>query len=331
VRYSPREEALLRKYARGGTVSNPTVPSEEPEGEEKGRVVRFLEAAAQELPSAMLENVKGYSDLASKYLTWKFGGMPVEDQMNFARSLPSALREAAVNAIQSAKELPEKIRTATPESAGEFTGRVLAGELTDPMRVGRAARAVTKPVMSKITEPPSSFEDLWHGSSKPEFERFDPNVKGEFTGRGALGPGHYIGEKGYAEGFAGRGIPNYEPPPGGSLTQWKPNIKKSLYFDDEGFTPNTPRANAANRKAFEAVKKVDPELAYRVFKFKGDRVVAINHDKLVYDADGKPQLSQDDFVRAMDIAGIDSVVDLVPGKGVHQVMVRKSENLSRLK
>jgi hypothetical protein len=126
------------------------VPSEEPEGEEKGRVVRFLEAAAQELPSAMLENVKGYSDLASKYLTWKFGGMPIEDQMNFARSLPSALREAAVNAIQSAKELPEKIRTATPESAGEFTGRVLAGELTDPMRVGRAARAVTNPVMSKI-------------------------------------------------------------------------------------------------------------------------------------------------------------------------------------
>ena len=190
----------------------------------------------------------------------------------------------------------------------------LIGENVTPGMRGRGA-----PV-ARITEPERALSDLWHGSGNPAFERFDPAIKGTYARMPALGPGHYIGEKGYAEGFVG---------PQGSLTKWKPNIKKSLYFDDEGFTPNTPRANAANRKAFEAVKKVDPELAYKVFKFDKGRIVAIHLRELKQSPEGKPFLDYSVGQRAMDIAGIDSVVD-ASRRGVAQVMVRDPANLQRV-
>ena len=192
-------------------------------------------------------------------------------------------------------------------------GELLGENVTPGMR-GRGA-----PV-ARITEPERALSDLWHGSGNPAFERFDPAIKGTYARMPALGPGHYIGEKGYAEGFVG---------PQGSLTKWKPNIKKSLYFDDEGFTPNTPRANAANRKAFEAVKKVDPELAYKVFKFDKGRIVAIHLRELKQSPEGKPFLDYSAGQRAMDIAGIDSVVD-ADQRGVAQVMVRDPANLQRV-
>ena len=191
----------------------------------------------------------------------------------------------------------------------------LIGENVTPGMRGRGA-----PV-ARITEPERALSDLWHGSGNPAFERFDPAIKGTYARMPALGPGHYIGEKGYAEGFVG---------PQGSLTKWKPNIKKSLYFDDEGFTPNTPRANAANRKAFEAVKKVDPELAYKVFKFDKGRIVAIHLRELKQSPEGEPFLDYSVGQRAMDIAGIDSVVD-ASRRGVAQVMVRDPANLQRVK
>lgn len=175
--------------------------------------------------------------------------------------------------------------------------------------------------ISQITEPPNKFKDLWHGSPNPAFEKFDPTVKGEFSRMPALGPGSYIGVKPYAEGFAGDA---------GSLTKWEPTISKSLYFDDESFTPNTPRANAANRQAFEAVKKVDPDLAHRVFAFDKGKIKRINRAKLSWDENGKPFNDYSDFVRAMDIAGIDSVVDIAPNGSVHQVMVRNPANLKRV-
>jgi len=177
-----------------------------------------------------------------------------------------------------------------------------------------------KPPVARITEPERALGDLWHGSGNPAFERFDPAIRGDYSRMPALGPGHYIGEKGYAEGFVG---------PKGSLTKWKPSLKNSLYFDDEGFTPNTPRANAANKKAFEAVKKADPDLAYRVFAFDKGRIAGIRRSALKKDAEGNPFLDYSDFVRAMDIAGIDSVVDVTP-RGVAQVMVRDPTNLQRV-
>ena len=192
-------------------------------------------------------------------------------------------------------------------------GELIGENITLGMR-GRGA-----PV-ARITEPERALSDLWHGSGNPAFERFDPAIKGTYARMPALGPGHYIGEKGYAEGFVG---------PQGSLTKWKPNIKKSLYFDDEGFTPNTPRANAANRKAFEAVKKVDPELAYKVFKFDKGRIVAIHLRELKQSPEGKPFLDYSVGQRAMDIAGLDSVVD-ASRRGVAQVMVRDPANLQRV-
>ncbi len=241
---------------------------------------------------------------------------------------PVATARALVEAARQIRTDPgivlEMLRAARQKA---MSGSLGLGELIgENLTPGVRNRA---PMMSRITEPERAFGDLWHGSHNPAFERFDPNVKGEFSNRGVLGPGHYIGEKGYAEVFAGR-IPGYESPTGASLTKWKPTIKKSLYFDSEGFAPNTARANAANRRAFQAVKKVDPELAYRVFQFKGDRVAGISSSELKIDANGKPYMDQSDFVRAMDIAGIDSVVDLIPGKGVSQVMVRDPANLQRV-
>lgn len=192
-------------------------------------------------------------------------------------------------------------------------GELVGENITPRVRGGGAP-------VARITEPERALGDLWHGSGNPAFERFDPAIKGTYARMPALGPGHYIGEKGYAEGFVG---------PQGSLTKWKPNIKKSLYFDDEGFTPNTPRANAANRKAFEAVKKVDPELAYKVFKFDKGRIVAIHLRELKQSPEGEPFLDYSVGQRAMDIAGIDSVVD-ASRRGVAQVMVRDPANLQRV-
>lgn len=191
----------------------------------------------------------------------------------------------------------------------------LIGENVTPGLRGRGVP------MQRITEPERALGDLWHGSPNPAFERFDPNVKGAYSKMPALGPGSYVGAKAYAEGFVADK---------GSLTKWKPNIKKSLYFDDEGFTPNTPRANAANRKAFEAVKKVDPELAYNVFGIdKKGQIKGIRRSKLMYDENGNPFNDYSDFIRAMDIAGIDSVVDVSPKGQVQQVMVRDPANLRR--
>lgn len=226
-----------------------------------------------------------------------------------------ALIEAARQLGTDPRIVLDMLRAARQKAmSGSLGLGELIGENVTPGFRGKPA-----PV-ARITEPASAFEDLWHGSPKPPFEQFDPAVQGEYSRMPALGPGHYVGEKGYAEGFVG---------PEGSLTKWKPSVKKSLYFDDEGFTPSTPRANAANRKAFEAVKKVDPELAYKVFKFDKGRIVAINRRDLKQTPEGKPFLDYSDFQRAMDIAGIDSVVD-VTLRGVAQVMVRDPANLRRV-
>lgn len=226
-----------------------------------------------------------------------------------------ALIEAARQIGTDPRIVLDMLRAARQKAmSGSFGLGELIGENIMPRVRGRGA-----PV-ARITEPERALGDLWHGSSNPAFERFDPAVKGAYSRMPALGPGYYIGEKGYAEGFVG---------PKGSLTKWKPTLKNSLYFDDESFTPNTPRANAANRKAFEAVKKVDPELAYKVFKFDKGRIVAIHLSELKEDAQGQPFLDYSAGQRAMDIAGIDSVVDVTP-RGIAQVMVRNPANLQRV-
>ena len=232
---------------------------------------------------------------------------------------PVATAQALIEAARQLGTAPavilDMLRAARQRAmSGSLGLGELIGENVTPGMRGRGA-----PV-ARITEPERALSDLWHGSGNPAFERFDPAIKGTYARMPALGPGHYIGEKGYAEGFVG---------PQGSLTKWKPNIKKSLYFDDEGFTPNTPRANAANRKAFEAVKKVDPELAYKVFKFDKGRIVAIHLRELKQSPEGEPFLDYSVGQRAMDIAGIDSVVD-ASRRGVAQVMVRDPANLQRV-
>lgn len=271
--------------------------------------MRLPEPVSRFVPRRELENLSiglGRGQTAAMEGTRQLLTQPV--------ATAQALIEAARQLGADPRIVLDMLRAARQKAmSGSLGLGELIGENVTPTMRGRGA-----PV-ARITEPASAFEDLWHGSRNPAFEQFDPAAQGEFSKMPALGPGHYIGEKGYAEGFVG---------PEGSLTKWKPNVKKSLYFDDEGFTPSTPRANAANRKAFEAVKKVDPELAYKVFKFDKGRIVAINRRDLKQTPEGKPFLDYSDFQRAMDIAGIDSVVDVTP-RGVAQVMVRDPANLRR--
>ena len=158
VVYSEKERQLLERYADGGAVKRPTLPADrsagyKQEGEEDGRLLRFFEAAARELPSAIKQNVTSNSDLASKYLKFKFGMMSPEEAMLVARMLPDSLKAMAANAIQFAKEAPRAVAEATPESAGKFAGQFLGAELADPTRIGRVAGAVTKPVMSQVVKP----------------------------------------------------------------------------------------------------------------------------------------------------------------------------------
>jgi len=195
VVYSPQEEMLLAKYASGGGVSRPTLPADryagyKQEGESDDRLIRFFEAAARELPTAIKQNATSNADLAAKYLKFKFGAMKPDEMMDVARALPEKLKGAAVAAMQAVKEAPRAVAEATPESAGRFAGQMVAGEMTDPFRLVKGA---SRPVMSEI--------DVYHGSP----HRFPPtenNLLGEFdaskinTGEGAQAYGHgiYIAE-----------------------------------------------------------------------------------------------------------------------------------------
>ena len=124
-----------------------------------------------------------------------------------------ALIEAARQLGTDPRIVLDMLRAARQKAmSGSLGLGELIGENFTPGVRGRA------PMMSRITEPEREFASLYHGSPNPAFERFDPNVRGEFTGRGALGPGHYVGQKGYAETFAGR-LAGYEAPPSGSVTQ----------------------------------------------------------------------------------------------------------------
>lgn len=153
--YTPQEEMLLKKYDRGGSVSRPTLPADryagyKEDGDEEGKLKRFFEAAIRELPAAIKQNVTSNADLAAKYLKFKFGAMSPDEAVMVAKALPEGLKETAAAVIQTAKEAPRAMAEATPESAGRFAGQMLAGEMTDPMRVGRAASAATKSMVSAV-------------------------------------------------------------------------------------------------------------------------------------------------------------------------------------
>lgn len=276
-------------------------------------------------PGMLPQTLSGYG-MQDRLMNLSIGmGRGLTDQLEGTKQMvtqPVATAQALIEAARQVGTDPriilEMLRAARQKA---MSGAMGLGELIGG-NVPLGVRGAPAPV-SRITEPERAFGDLWHGSPNPAFERFDPTIKGTYSKMAALGPGSYVGAKAYAEGFT---------TDKGSLTQWKPSIKKSLYFDDEGFTPNTPRANAANRRAFKAVKEVDPELAYRVFGIdKKGQIKGIRRSKLSYDENGNPFNDYSDFTRAMDIAGIDSVVDVSPGGQVQQVMVRNPENLQRVK
>jgi hypothetical protein len=66
--------------------------------------------------------------------------------------------------MQAVKEAPRAVAEATPESAGQFTAQMVAGELTDPTRLGRV---ITKPVKSEVIRPKGG-EFIQEGPGSPK-------------------------------------------------------------------------------------------------------------------------------------------------------------------
>jgi len=192
VVYTPQEEMLLKKYSNGGASKRPTLPADRSTGYKKSgekdeyALKRFFESAAQELPSAIKDSVTSNADLAAKYLKFKFGMMSPDEMMMVARSLPQALRGAAVAAMQAVKEAPKAVAEATPETAGKFAGQMIAGEMTDPLKL---VRGMPKPTMAEL--------DVYHGTPH-RFPATEANPLGEFdaskigTGEGAQAYGHGV-------------------------------------------------------------------------------------------------------------------------------------------
>ena len=192
VVYTPQEEMLLKKYSNGGASKRPTLPADRSTGYKKSgekdeyALKRFFESAAQELPSAIKDSVTSNADLAAKYLKFKFGMMSPDEMMMVARSLPQALRGAAVAAMQAVKEAPKAVAEATPETAGKFAGQMIAGEMTDPLKL---VRGMPKPTMAEL--------DVYHGTPH-RFPATEANPFGEFdaskigTGEGAQAYGHGV-------------------------------------------------------------------------------------------------------------------------------------------
>lgn len=168
---------------------------------------------------------------------------------------------------------------------------------------------------SQVTDENGKPAVVYHGTDAEDIDVFDPARMGA-SGHAALGRGFYAGDRGYATDFQGEAtkavIPLYA------------RIETPLYFDDELFTPvGLPEADAANMAAFKKVFAADPALARSVFKFKDGRIHGIDASKK----------NAANFERAMDIAGVDGVIDKVakaaagPNKGrpgYHQVMVRSN-------
>ena len=213
VVYTPQEEMLLKKYSNGGATSRPTLPADRSTGykqsgeKDEYALKRFFESAVQELPSAIKDSVTSNADLAAKYLKFKFGMMSPDEMMMVARSLPQALRGAAVAAMQAIKDAPRAVSEATPESAGKFVAQTVAGELTDPTKLGRLGRAA-KPIISEINVYQGSPHRCPPTENNPLGE-FDASKIGTGEGEQAYGHGIYTAEnKNVAKNY--RQAPDYD-------------------------------------------------------------------------------------------------------------------------
>jgi hypothetical protein len=224
------------------------------------------------------------------------------------------------------------LETPAPEVTPEITAeREIEAEQTLP--------ATKEPVTLKDLEP--EMQELWHGSQSAPFETFDPQMRTKVIPSPPLGRGFYLGEKGYAERYATDANVAKRRQRFGSLAKWKPEISNPIYLADEGYTPskNNPRyemAAKANKAAYEKVLKVDPALARDVFEVDADGVVTgIQSRELKQDESGKPYLDFSKYERALDIAGVDSAIELTeatdrePGK-IAQIMVRDPAKVTRL-
>jgi hypothetical protein len=291
-------------------------------------------------------------------LAEKLGGKPlVSEVLNTVRANAALGRSEEIQKLQALREIiahteEARVTEAFREKAGrwlkELVGMVRAGlrdmgfkslpELSTsdvfymlkqsrkafanktigPYRINAAANLKNWLGNSQVVDENGKPVVLYHGTDAENIDVFDPSRIGS-SKQSALGRGFYAGSKYYASGYAGEG-PN-------ALIPLYTRIETPLYFDDELFTPKgLPEADAANMVAYETVRATDPALAAKVFKLKDGRVQSIDASKPNWP----------NFERAMDIAGVDGVIDKIakafggPNKGkpdYHQVMVRSNYQL----
>jgi hypothetical protein len=276
------------------------------------------------------------------------GVEPVGDDLGRVDEREAALRPTLEEAppevtAKVPAEIPPEVTAKVPAEVPPEVARLeeITPEITAEREIEaeQTLPATKEPVTIKDLEP--EMQELWHGSLSAPFETFDPQMRTKVITAPPLGRGFYLGEKDYAEYYATDANVEKRKQRFGSLTKWKPEISNPIYFADEGYTPskNNPRyemAAKANKAAYEKVLKADPALARDVFSIGEDgSVVGIQSRELKRDESGKPYLDFSKYERALDIAGVDSAIELTeatdkePGK-IAQIMVRDPAKVTRL-
>ena len=160
--YSMAEESLLKKYADGGMVTSPEPTRDRKDLNVFGRdtVSRFLKSYGTSLPGAAVNVGKGYWDILSAFNQYLYKLEP-EQQVEMLKRLPAGLRDMVASGIESAKEIPSRVASATPEEAGRFSAQMTAEIALDPFR-GRA-----KPVAAEVVKPKGG-EFVQEGPGSPK-------------------------------------------------------------------------------------------------------------------------------------------------------------------
>jgi len=229
---------------------------------------------------------------------------------------PKNMRDAVVDAM-------DKVFTAVPE-------RAAPSKAVEARSVDETSTPAFKKWFggSKVVDENGDPVVLYHGSPAEKINAFDPARRGA-SGLQMLGTGFYAGEEDYASEYYG--------PETKSITPLYAKIENPLYFEDGGdVTYSTPEIDAANIAAYEKVRSVDPQLAADVFRIDEGKVYRVEIYEAKNESGGRREPGQKTFYdrtkfeRALDIAGVDGVIDWSPAgrKGgkpyIHQVMVRSN-------
>lgn len=155
VGYDPaRVQSIVdRVNAQFMAEGGPVLPADratgykQPGAQADDRLARFGSSFLSSLPGAAKGVATGYWDILSAINTYLYQLEP-EEQIALLKKLPAGVRDAVLRGVKSAKQLPERVAGATPESAGQFGAQLTAEMLLDPARLGKGvpkAEIIKKP------------------------------------------------------------------------------------------------------------------------------------------------------------------------------------------